>query len=339
MKVAVFDTHEFDRGALAKANQGKHDLVFLEVRLSETTAPLAAGCEAVCLFANDRADDAVLTILGHAGIKLIALRSAGFNHVDIRRAKELGMTVVRVPEYSPYAVAEFAVALLLTFNRKTHKAHNRVHDMNFSLNGLVGFDLHGKTVGVIGTGRIGKAFAQIMRGFGCRVLATDKTLDVGWARLNAVNYVEMDSILRECDVISLHVPLNESTQHMIDTRALQQMKKNAILINTGRGGLIDAAALIKALKMHSIGGACLDVYEEEAGIFFSDLSVAGIDDDVLARLLTFPDVLITSHQAFLTAEALAGIAETTIASLSAFEAHGDLSRVSVEPSRLGSSCG
>lgn len=329
MKVAVFDTHNFDRTALVNANQGKHDLVFLEVRLTEKTAPLAQGCGGVCLFANDRGDRSALEALNRAGVKLLALRSAGFNHVDVKFAIQLGMTVVRVPEYSPYAVAEFAIALLLTFNRKMHKAYNRVREMNFSLDGLVGFDLHGKTIGVVGTGRIGKAFAQIMRGFGCRVLASDQFPDVDWARLHGVQYFEVTTLLRESDVVSLHIPLTESSKHMIDGAAFAVMKKDAILINTGRGALIDTRALIKALKTHKIGGACLDVYEEEAGIFFSDLSESGIDDDVLARLLTFPNVLVTSHQAFLTTEALGNIATTTIGSITAFESKGDLSAVQV----------
>lgn len=324
MKVAVFDAHAFDRQALTEANASVHDLVFLETRLTQVTAHLARGFEGVCLFANDRADAETLTILKSLGVKLIALRSAGFNHVDIKKAGELGLTVARVPEYSPYAVAEFATGLLLALNRKIHKAYNRVHEMNFSLEGLVGFDLHGKTAGVLGTGRIGRAFAQIMRGFGCEVIAFDTAPSKEWAQSFGVRYVDKDELYRASDFISLHVPLNPDTRHIIDEAAFARMKPCVILINTGRGGLIDTRALIKVLKRRAIGGACLDVYEEEAGIFFNDLSEKGVDDDELARLLTFPNVLVTSHQAFLTREALANIAETTIANITKFERGEDL---------------
>lgn len=329
MKVAVFDTHKFDRDALIAANKSKHELRFLELRLTEQTAPLAQGCEAVCLFANDRADAQALRILKELGVKLVALRCAGYNHVDMKSATQLELTVVRVPEYSPYAVAEHAVGLLQTLNRKIHKAHNRVHEMNFSLDGLVGFDLHGKTVGVIGTGRIGKVFCQIMRGFGCKVLAYDLLPDNQWATETGVLYSDLERLFKESDILSLHIPLTAITRHIIDAPAIALMKKSLIIINTGRGALIDTKALIKSLKSHSIGGACLDVYEEESGIFFSDLSESGIDDDLLARLLTFPNVLITSHQAFLTVEALKNIADTTIESLSAFESGGTLDKVRV----------
>ncbi len=329
MRVAVFDTHKFDREALETANKSKHDMRYLELRLTDQTAPLAHGCDAVCSFANDRVDSEALGILKDLGVKLIALRSAGYNHVDIKCAFQLGLTVVRVPEYSPYAVAEYAVGLLLTLNRKIHKAHNRVHEMNFSLDGLVGFDLHGKTIGVIGTGRIGKVFCQIMRGFGCTVLANDTNPDYKWAEENGVLYFDRKKLFQQCDILSLHIPLTLETRHIINTATIDLMKKNLIIINTGRGALIDTKALIKSLKSHSIGGACLDVYEEESGIFFSDLSEAGIDDDLLARLLTFPNVLLTSHQAFLTHEALKNIADTTIDSLTRFEMGQDLGKVLV----------
>ena len=330
MKVAVFDAHKFDRTALIEANLVGHELNFLETRLTTASAKLAQGSECVCLFANDRADSETLDILKSIGVKLIALRSAGFNHVDVKRASQIGLKVVRVPEYSPYAVAEFATGLLLALNRKIHKAHNRVHEMNFSLEGLVGFDLHGKTAGVIGTGRIGKAFAQIMKGFGCNVLACDSSPSTEWASKVGVTYVEKNVIYKESDFISLHVPLTPETRHIIDVDAISSMKNSVVIINTGRGGLIDTQALIKALKKHSIGGACLDVYEEEAGIFFNDLSEAGVDDDLLARLLTFPNVLLTSHQAFLTKEALTNIAETTIASMTRFELKQDLGEFEVK---------
>ncbi len=330
MKVAVFDTHKFDRTALEKANQGQHDLRFLETRLTEETAMLAFGCEAACLFANDRADEGALTSLSASGVRLIALRSAGFNHVDMKCAQSLKLRVVRVPAYSPYAVAEYAVALLQTLNRKIHKAYNRVHEMNFSLDGLVGFDLHGKTVGVVGTGKIGKVFCQIMRGYGCHVLAFDSQPAISWAFENNVQYVPREVLFKESDVISLHMPLTPETKHFIDSRALETMKRNVIVVNTSRGALIEAQALIAALKRRYVGGACLDVYEEEAGIFFSDLSEGGIDDDILARLLTFPNVLLTSHQAFLTREALQNIAETTISNMTKFEKNLDISDVEVK---------
>lgn len=330
MKVAVFDTHSFDRSYLENANNGQHLLIFLEVRLNEQTAILAQNCQAVCCFANDTLNALTLTKLKQLGIALIALRSAGYNQVDLIAAKELNLTVVRVPEYSPYAVAEYATGLLLTLNRKIHKAHNRVHEMNFSLDGLVGFDLHGKTVGVIGSGRIGKAFGQIMRGFGCHVLAYDSKPDQTWAKDNNLTFVDKKTLLTKSDVISLHIPLNQYTQHFLDAQAISQMKKDVVIINTGRGALIDTKSLINALKSQLIGGACLDVYEEEAGVFFSDLSEKGITDDILARLLTFPNVLITSHQGFLTREALKNIAEKTISNLTRFETNLDLSEVEVK---------
>ena len=329
MKMTIFDTHKFDREALERANNGRHELHFLEVRLSAQTAPLAQGSEGVCLFANDKADATVLEILAGFGIKLIALRSAGYNHVDLECADRLDLTVVRVPEYSPYAVAEYAVALLLCLNRKIHRAHDRVRELNFSLDGLIGFDVHGKTIGVIGTGRIGRVFAEIMTGFGCRILLHDKITNDSWAQKIKAEYVASEVLFRQSDIISLHVPLTKESKHLIDADAFQKMKSDAIIINTGRGGLIDTVALIAALKKHLIGGACLDVYEEEEGVFFSDHSEAGITDDVLARLLTFPNVLITSHQAFLTRDALKNIAETTVSSLTKFERHEDLGSVVV----------
>jgi D-lactate dehydrogenase len=252
-------------------------------------------------------------------VRLIALRSAGFNHVDLDAATRLGFAVVRVPEYSPYAVAEHAVALILTLNRKTHRAYNRVREANFSLDGLVGFDLHGKTVGVIGTGRIGAVMLRIMHGFGCRLVAHDVREDAAIAKEMPVRYVALQELLGESDIISLHVPLTPDTRHLIDAAALSRMKPGVILINTGRGALIDSQALVAALKRGHVGGAGLDVYEEEERIFFNDLSDQVLQDDVLARLLTFPNTLITSHQGFLTHEALANIAETTLASVRAFE--------------------
>jgi D-lactate dehydrogenase len=279
---------------------------------------LAAGCQAVCSFVNDRVDAAALQTLHDVGVRFIALRCAGFNHVDLAAAHALGIRIARVPEYSPYAVAEHAVALILSLNRKIPKAHARVREGNFTLDGLEGFDLHGKTVAVIGTGRIGQVLAQIMRGFGCEVLLVDLYPNEAFARDTGCTYVSLDEAYRRADIISLHVPLTPDTLHVIDPGAIARMKPGVMLINTGRGGLIDTKALIGGLKSGRIGAAGLDVYEEEAGIFFCDLSDAVIQDDLLARLMTFPNVLITAHQAFLTREALHNIAETTLANLTAF---------------------
>ncbi|HVK61797.1 MAG TPA: 2-hydroxyacid dehydrogenase [Bdellovibrionales bacterium] len=327
MRVTVFDTHSFDKDALTAANAGRHELHFIEARLTESTVNLAKDAEVVCCFVNDRLNATVIYALKNLGVKLIALRSAGFNHVDMKAAHECHIPVVRVPEYSPHAVAEHAVTLLMTLNRKTHKANNRVRECNFSLDGLVGFDLYQKTVGVIGTGRIGKVFAQIMRGFEANVVAFDRDPDIEWANTNRVRFVSLEELLITSDVISLHVPLNDGTLHLLNEKAFAVMKKTVILVNTGRGALIDTKALIVALKKKSIGGACLDVYEEEEGVFFSDFSLVGIDDDILARLMTFPNVLITSHQAFLTHEALRNIAETTLNSVNSFETKHELGAV------------
>jgi D-lactate dehydrogenase len=316
MNIAVFDTHRFDRASLEKENARLgHELHFFESRLQHKTAKLAAGCAGVCVFVNDVLDRATLTALHHGGVRLIALRCAGYNQVDLAAARELGLTVTRVPDYSPYAVAEHAVGLLLALNRKLHRAHNRVRESNFSLDGLVGFDLHGKTVGIVGTGKIGAVFAKIMNGFGCRVLAFD-----AFPRPDLpVTYVEPAVLLRESDVISLHVPLLPETHHFLNAQTIAQLKPGAFIVNTSRGALIEAQALLDALKSGHIGGAALDVYEEEAGIFFHDLSGEVLQDDVLARLISMPNVLITSHQAFLTADALANIAQTTLETISAFE--------------------
>lgn len=320
MKIAVFDTHTYDRLALSAANESiGHALTFLEPRLSAETARLASGYPAVCSFVNDSLDRQTLTILKDGGTRHIALRSAGYNHIDMEAARELGLVVSRVPEYSPYAVAEHAVGLILSLNRKIHRAFNRVREMNFSLEGLVGFDLHGKTVGVIGTGKIGTVFARIMKGFGCSLLAYDVKPSPALAAECQVRYVTLDELLRDADIVSLHVPLLPSTKHVLDERAFALMKPGAMLINTSRGALIETHALIASLKERRLGAAGLDVYEEEEGIFFKDLSEAIVQDDLLARLLTFPNVIITSHQAFLTREALRNIAETTLGNVSAFE--------------------
>ncbi len=320
MKVVLYDARTYDREFFDAANaRWGHELRYVETRLTSNTVPLAEGSTAVCAFVNDELDDTNLRGLAARGVRLIALRSAGFNHVNLAAATELGLPVVRVPEYSPHAVAEHAVGLVLALNRKLHRAHARVRELNFSLEGLVGFDLFGKTVGIVGTGRIGRAAARIFRGFGCQILAHDIAPHAGFAAEPGIRYTDVEDLYRDSHVISLHVPLTPATRHLIDDQALGAMRAGVILINTGRGALIDSRALIDALKRGHVGAAGLDVYEEEEGIFFHDLSSQVLQDDVLARLLTFPNVLVTSHQAFLTAEALTQIATTTLASLTAFE--------------------
>lgn len=320
MEIAFFDTRSYDRHAFERANTGeRHRLRFIETRLTSTTAALAADAPVVCPFVNDRVDAETLRVLHAGGTRLVALRSAGYNHVDLTAAAELEMPVVRVPEYSPYAVAEHAMALVLTLNRQIHRAYNRVRDANFSLEGLVGFDLHGKTFGIVGTGKIGRALARIAHGFGCRIVAADAYPDEALTRELGVSYVDTSQLYAEADIISLHVPLTPQTHHMIDAAAIALMKPGVMLINTSRGALVDTPALIDALKSRAVGAAGLDVYEEEGPLFFRDLSMLPLQDDVLARLLTFPNVVITSHQAFLTNEALANIADTTLSSVDAFE--------------------
>jgi D-lactate dehydrogenase len=316
MIISVFDTHHFDRHALEKENaQAHHELRFFRGAAGAADGKLAAGSGAVCVFVNDVLDRPTLATLQEIGVRLIALRCAGYNQVDLAAARELGLTVVRVPDYSPYAVAEHAVALLLALNRKLPRAYNRVRESNFSLEGLVGFDLHGKTVGIVGTGKIGAVFARIMAGFGCRLLAFD-----AFPRTDLpVTYVEQAQLLAESDIISLHVPLLPETFHFLRAETIAQLKRGAFIVNTSRGALIEAQALLDALKSGQVGGAALDVYEEEAGVFFHDLSGKVLQDDVLARLISMPNVLITSHQAFLTKEALANIAQTTLENVSAFE--------------------
>lgn len=325
MKVAFFDTHGFERDFFNKENSGTfhHQITFFETRLTEQTVNLADGYSCICAFVNDRMDKKIIRLLAEGGTKLIALRCAGFNNVDLAAARENGLTVVRVPEYSPYAVAEHAVALILTLNRKIHRAYNRVRESNFSLNGMVGFDLHQKTVGIAGTGKIGTVLAKIMMGFGCQVLAYDRTRNPELEKMG-VQYVSLQELLKKSDIISLHVPLTPETRHLINEEAIASMKPGVMLINTGRGALIDARALILALKTGQIGYAGLDVYEEEEGIFFEDHSNHILQDDVLARLLTFPNVLLTSHQAFLTNEALKNIAQTTLSNISDFESKKNL---------------
>jgi D-lactate dehydrogenase len=319
MRTAVFSTKPYDKVFLEAANQGHgHELVFLEPRLTPETTPLALGFPAVCVFVNDRLNADVLTALANEGTQLIALRSAGFNHVDLVAAEELGMTVVRVPAYSPYAVAEHAVGLILSLNRKIHRSYNRVREGNFALDGLLGFDLYGTTIGIIGTGRIGVVFAQIMKGFGCRLLAYDPYPNQECRDLG-VEYVDLPNLYAQSDIISLHCPLTPDTYHIIDEKALAQIKPGVMLINTSRGALVDTAAVIEAMKTGQVRYLGLDVYEEEEDLFFEDLSGEVIHDDLFARLLTLPNVLVTGHQAFFTRNALQRIAATTIGNITAFE--------------------
>ncbi len=319
MRILFFSSHRYDedsfRAAQARSGHG-FELVFQRAHLDVHTAPLAASFEVVCPFVNDCLDADVLAVLAAGGTRLIALRSAGFNHVDLAAAQRLGLTVARVPAYSPHAVAEHAVGMILTLNRRLHRACNRTREGDFSLDGLLGFDLAGKTVGVVGTGQIGQVFARIMAGFGCRLLAFDPFPQAALG----VTYVPLPALLAQSDIVSLHCPLNADTHHLIDARALASMKMGAMLINTSRGGLIDSPALIDALKSGQLGHLGLDVYEEEADLFFEDRSADVLQDDVLARLLTFPNVIVTAHQAFFTREALAGIADTTLANAAAWAA-------------------
>jgi D-lactate dehydrogenase len=320
VRIAIFSAHSFEREFFAASNvTKKYDLVFFEANLSAKTASLADKFDVVCCFVTDKLDQETLRLIKKAGVRLIALRSAGYNNVDLEEASKLKIPIVRVPAYSPHAVAEYAVGLLLSLNRKIHRAYARVRELNFSLEGLMGFDLNGKTVGVIGTGRIGTVFATIMHGFGCKVIAFDPIPNLKLKEYRILEYVDLQTIFRDSRIISLHVPLLPTTKHLINTAALNQMKKGTIVINTGRGALLDAHALIESLKSGHLAGAALDVYEEEDGIFFKDLSDQVLQDDVLARLLTFPNVLITSHQAFFTREALTKIVETTFENISAFE--------------------
>ena len=320
MEVVVYSTRAHDRRFLDAANAAsRHSLRYVDARLDAATAPAAAGAGAVCVFVNDRLDAAVLAALHGHGIRAVVLRCAGFNNVDLAAAAALGIVVGRVPEYSPHAVAEHTAALVLTLNRKTHRAHARVREGNFALDGLLGFDLHGRTVGVVGTGKIGACFARIMAGFGCRVLAVDPEPDPA---LVGAAYVPLTQLFAESDIVSLHCPLTPATRHLVDAAALAAMKPGAMLINTSRGAVIDTRAVIAALKGGTLGSLGIDVYEEEADLFFRDLSGEVLHDDVFARLLTFPNVLVTGHQAFFTVEALTAIAETTIANLDAIARDG-----------------
>lgn len=310
--VAFYDTKAYDRKYFGNTDvDAALRFHFFDFRLTADTAASAEGAQAVCVFVSDLLDEACLRALFQRGVKLVALRCAGFNNVDLKVAKSLGLAVVRVPTYSPHAVAEHAIAILLTLNRKIHRAYNRVREHNFSLNGLVGFDLHEKTVGIVGTGTIGKLAAGIFRGFGTQVIAHDPFHSTEWAEGAGVRYVSFDELLVQSDIVSLHLPLTPESFHLLDADALSRMKPTAYLVNTSRGKLVDSAALIDAIKTGRLGGVALDVYEEEEGIFFEDHSEDILQDVVLSRLISFPNVLITSHQAFLTHEALSEIARLT----------------------------
>jgi D-lactate dehydrogenase len=314
--VAFYDTKPYDREyMLAAAGAAGLRFGFHEFRCTSETAATAAGSVAVCGFVNDRFDRPCLAGLRAAGVRHLAMRCAGFNNVDLVAAREFSIAVTRVPEYSPHAVAEHTVALLLTLNRKIHRAYARVREQNFSLNGLIGFDLHGKTCGIVGTGRIGRITAEILRGFGMRVVAYDPFPQPAWAMAHGIDYVGLDDVLATSDVLSLHAPLTPETHHLLNAASIARLKPGAVIVNTSRGKLIDTAAAIEAIKQGHLGGLAIDVYEEEEGIFFEDLSGEILQDDELSRLLMFPNVIVTAHQAFLTREALTEIARVTVENL------------------------
>jgi D-lactate dehydrogenase len=319
MEVLVTSARSYDREFLGLANQGRHALHYLEVSLDASTVKLAAGYPAVCCFVDDELNDDVLRDLAKQGTRLIALRATGFNNVDLCAAERYGLTVMRVAQYSPYAVAEFAVGLILALNRRIHRAYNRVREGNMLLEGLLGFDLHGRTVGVIGTGQIGSVFTRIMQGFGCKLLGYDVAPNPHCLEMGMV-YGTLQEVFAQADIISLHLPLTPQSHHLIDARTLAWMRPGAMLINTSRGALVDTVALIEALKTHQLGAVGMDVYEEESHLYFRNLSNEILSDDTFARLLTFPNVLVTGHQAFFTQEALAAIARTTLNNLDDFSA-------------------
>ncbi len=322
MRTAVFSTKPYDKDFLTQANQsGAHKFEFLDVHLTELTAPLVKGFDSVCVFVNDTVDAGVIRLLAAHGVKAIALRCAGFNNVDLQAAHDAGIQVVHVPEYSPEAVAEHTVGLMLALNRKIHRAYNRVREGNFNLDGLMGFDMHGRRAGVVGTGRIGRAVVRILKGFGCEILAFDAGCPVEHRAPDA-RYVELKDIWRESDIITLHCPLTPETHHMVNIDTLAEMKDGVMLINTSRGALVDAPAVIMGLKSGKVGHLGIDVYEQEGDLFFEDLSGRVIQDDVFQRLITFPNVIVTGHQAFFTREALLKIARTTVENLAEVEKKG-----------------
>ncbi|HNT79581.1 MAG TPA: 2-hydroxyacid dehydrogenase [Bacteroidia bacterium] len=319
MKVAIFSMHQFEKDYLLKANENKHELVLIEARLSDSTVKLASDCKAISIFTGDNADGKNLANLAKLGIRYVALRSAGFNHVDLNSAKALNIKVARVPSYSPHAIAEHSVALMLALNRKLIRANHRLMDLNFKLDGLVGFDMHGKTAGIIGTGKIGSVVAKILHGFGCKLLGVDLVKNQDLIDKYQIEYCTCESLCERSDIITLHTPLNEKTHYLVDEECIDRMKNGVMLINTSRGGLINTKAVIKSLKTKKIGALGIDVYEEEEGLFFEDHSEDILQDDTIARLMTFKNVMITSHQAFLTDTALEEIARTTIYNLDCFE--------------------
>lgn len=321
MDVAVFSTKPYDRQFMDPAAEGKHHLIYLDARLTPETAVLARGAHAACAFVNDQVNEAVLKEFKKLGVSLVALRSAGFNNVDLAAAKQQGITIARVPAYSPEAVSEHAIALILSLDRGIHRAYARVREGNFALDGLLGFNLHGRTVGVVGTGRIGSGVAKIMLGFGCKVVAHDVAPDPKCKALGVV-YLPLHELLAASDIVTLHCPLTPKTRHLIDAAAIGKMKRGMMLINTSRGGIVDTQAVIDGLKEGSIGHLGLDVYEEEGDLFFEDMSNEVIQDDLFERLLMFTNVLVTGHQGFFTKEALTAIAEITVANIAAFEKTG-----------------
>jgi D-lactate dehydrogenase len=324
MKIAFFSTKPYDRKFFDLANQDDgHEITYFETRLTRQTLKLAEGHDCACVFVNDQVDASVLIALAAQGTRLIALRCAGFNNVDIMSAKELGISVVRVPAYSPYAVAEHTVGLMLALNRKVYWAHSRVREGNFSLDGLMGFDMRGRTAGIIGTGKIGECVIRILNGFGCRIIAYDKFKNPDCEELG-VEYVELNDLLARSDIISLHCPLLPQTHHLVNHDSIARMKKGVMIINTSRGALIDSRAAIEGLKSKKIGYLGIDVYEEEGDLFFEDKTFEILTDDVFARLTTFPNVVITGHQAYFTQEAVAAIAKTTLENISAYEKGGEL---------------
>ncbi len=325
MKVACFSTKSYDKESFERLlPKYEHEFIFLEAKLDEKTVSLAEGCDAICSFVNDHVEEAVLNKLARLKIKKIVLRCAGYNQVDLKKATELGISICRVPAYSPEAVAEHAVALLLTLSRKTHKAYNRVRENNFSLEGLTGFNINGKTVGVIGTGAIGSAFCRIMKGFGCKILAYDLHENEE-LKNSGVVYVSFENLLNQSNIISLHCPLTPATQHLINSKTISLMQEGVVLINTSRGALIETKAVIRGLKKKKIGNLGIDVYEQEEHIFFRNLSEEILMDEDIARLMTFPNVLITGHQAFLTQEALAQISKVTLENLDELKKGNSLS--------------
>jgi D-lactate dehydrogenase len=318
MRIALFSTKPYDRRFFEAANAAHgHEIAFFEARLTCDTAPLAAGFDAVCPFVNDVVDAEAIDCLAEGGVRMLALRSAGFNHVDLDAAARHGITVARVPAYSPHSVAEHTVGLVLALERKIHRAHARVREGNFALDGLLGRDIRGRPVGIVGTGRIGEAVGGIFRGFGCELIGFDVRENPACRELG-MRYVDLDTLYRESDIISLHAPLTPETHHMIDERSLALMRDGVMIINTSRGALVDTVAVIEALKTGKVGSLGLDVYEEEEELFFEDQSSRIIQDDVFSRLLTFPNVIVTGHQAFFTVEALQAIADTTLANVTAF---------------------